>query len=532
MLNSNYARSALFVDFDNIYITLRQQEGLPTADEFAQNPHRWLQWLENEMSLDHLGDGFLFRRILIRKCYINPAAFPNFRPFFTRAAFEVIDCPPLTQGGKTSSDIHMVMDIMDALHMPTHFDEFILLSADADFTPVLLRVRLHDRRSTVLAAGFPSPAYRSACDYLPSMSLFLQQALGLGQPEDENGRENGVPNPTPEQVLDHLAEVLEQKVGVNGIIYADELPALYKRVDEFRESTTWLDFRSLRRLTKAVVDRRPEWSIVEDLEEGSWGIRVRISAFPLPEIATTSKTGVTTAIPLAENAQPDHLRPQIARLVVEEVRHSTKPVVMAVLASTVMERFGNELAASGWLGAHSFKGLLEQLDLDGLKLNNQIPGYVYDPLQHNLAALGSKALAEDRKTRLREEFARKYAELEPLAWQIHQITDMPYLLPEHYALILGQIARAVNESGFQGPETVRLVRERCVERGVPVAHGQINFIVGGIYYGGHPLGQPGTEETPEALVEPLCANVFNLCQSAQWTLAEDEKLLVRSWFPI
>jgi uncharacterized LabA/DUF88 family protein len=53
----------------------------------------------------------------------------------------VVDCPPLTQRGKTSADVYMVMDVLDALEHKTEFDEFIILSSDADFTPVLLRLR-------------------------------------------------------------------------------------------------------------------------------------------------------------------------------------------------------------------------------------------------------------------------------------------------------------------------------------------------------------------------------------------------------
>ena len=44
-------------------------------------------------------------------------------------------------GPKTGTDIHMVMDVLDTLEHRTRFDEFIVLSGDADFTPVLLRLR-------------------------------------------------------------------------------------------------------------------------------------------------------------------------------------------------------------------------------------------------------------------------------------------------------------------------------------------------------------------------------------------------------
>src|SRR6185436_94359 len=82
-------------------------------------------------------------------------------------------------GGKTSADIQMVMDILDALGHATRFDEFIILSGDADFTPVLLRLSKHDRQSAVLAVGPASAAYKAACDLLIDQDTFLEEAIGV-----------------------------------------------------------------------------------------------------------------------------------------------------------------------------------------------------------------------------------------------------------------------------------------------------------------------------------------------------------------
>jgi hypothetical protein len=149
----SYVRTALFVDFDNVYSNLNAID--PAAGEaFATDPDRWLRWMQEDMGQvvrDVAEDAG--REILVRACYLNPVMYGRFRPFFTRAAFRVVDCPPLTTRGKNSADIYMVLDILDALEHPTSFDEFILLSADADFTPVMLRLRAHDRRTVLLATG-------------------------------------------------------------------------------------------------------------------------------------------------------------------------------------------------------------------------------------------------------------------------------------------------------------------------------------------------------------------------------------------
>lgn len=79
----------------------------------------------------------------------------------------------------------MVLDIIDLLQAETRCDEFIVFSADADFTPVLRKLRRHDRRTTVLAIGFPSAAYQASADLLIDERLFVREALGLGPPTAE-----------------------------------------------------------------------------------------------------------------------------------------------------------------------------------------------------------------------------------------------------------------------------------------------------------------------------------------------------------
>ncbi len=152
-------RCALFVDFDNVYLGLRRLDPA-AAEAFANSPAHWLAALEAGSD----EDGEFTRRFLVRACYLNPSAFSQFRPNFTRAGFSVVDCPSLTQQGKSSADINLVLDAVDALAGPTRYDEFVILSADADFTPLALRFRAADRRVTIITAGPAASAYRAVAD--------------------------------------------------------------------------------------------------------------------------------------------------------------------------------------------------------------------------------------------------------------------------------------------------------------------------------------------------------------------------------
>lgn len=167
--------SALYVDFDNIYTRILEADP-DAARAFGFSPYRWVRWIENHALRILYGDG-VRRRILKRTCYLNPERYREFRNPFIRSAFQVVDCPPLTARGKTSTDIHLVMDCMDDLSHSTHFDEFIILSGDADFTPLLIRLQEHARRTLVLSVGYSSPAYAAAASWRIREDWFLQQAL-------------------------------------------------------------------------------------------------------------------------------------------------------------------------------------------------------------------------------------------------------------------------------------------------------------------------------------------------------------------
>ncbi|MFF0989315.1 NYN domain-containing protein [Kocuria nitroreducens] len=172
-------RAALYIDFDNFFGGLLSSDP-KAALELVERPSVWLHRLTAGADDD---DG---RRWLVLRCYMNPAGyiahpldpeerlyFSKFRPFFTQAGVEVVDCPCLTRQHKNGADIRIVVDVMSALQSPTHYDEFVLASADADFTPLLQVLRAHDRRATVIATSLTAKAYEALADrYLDEQDLF------------------------------------------------------------------------------------------------------------------------------------------------------------------------------------------------------------------------------------------------------------------------------------------------------------------------------------------------------------------------
>lgn len=175
-------RTAMFVDFDNVYIGLRRLDP-DAAEAFATDPGHWLSELESGSD----ADGDFSRRFLVRACYLNPSVFSRFRPNFTRAGFQVVDCPSLTQQGKSSADINLVLDAVDALDADTRYDEFVIVSADADFTPLVQRCRAADRRVTIITASPAASAYRAVADTVitaDDLAELVTAGRGAAEPSD------------------------------------------------------------------------------------------------------------------------------------------------------------------------------------------------------------------------------------------------------------------------------------------------------------------------------------------------------------
>lgn len=169
---------AVFVDYDNIYLSLKRKSD-EAAKRFATDTQSWLKQIELGALITPTNNfaNNLERRMVMSRCYGNPVprrngrdnstdmhSFPFVRHNFLKAGFEIADCPPLTAQLKNSSDIRMVMDIRDFLEHDTYFDEFVILSGDADFTPVLHRLRAHARRTVIFANEYTAAPYTAICD--------------------------------------------------------------------------------------------------------------------------------------------------------------------------------------------------------------------------------------------------------------------------------------------------------------------------------------------------------------------------------
>lgn len=504
-------KTALYVDFDNIYLGLRQLDEA-AAERFATDPARWLAWMERGMPSQDEEDASIVlqpRDILIRRCYLNPRDFGRHRPNFTRAAFSVIDCPPLTAQGKNSADIYMVMDIIDTLEHKTRFDEFIILSGDADFMPVLLRLRAHDRQTAILAAGPASDAYKAACDLIIQEDVFIEYALGMAaDAEKEEAQQRPLPaQPTASnEILDAMAAKLYAQASANGRILATDLPRFYMSHPGFRDSN-WFGFYSLRALTVDLAKRHPGLRLTEG---DPW--RVTVHAPFRPARARRAETPSRSETVSPEEELRQRIRQQVRRLVAA----ASAPVDLTTAASEIANRLGQQVIDSHWAGAGTLRELVTEIDDTAFDFAPEpAPGYLYDPKRHELP----------------REIARPQApplprELTSLVSRIHQATGTPDLTPDQYATLFEAIAAELSENTYNLTHTSKAVRDRCIERGQTISRADVGFVLKGIIYKGHRFSK---RDTAPSLARVFRHSVLARCEDVELQLGEEETNLVDRW---
>jgi NYN domain len=254
--------SAIFVDFDNIYGCLYRQ--LPSAAKsFANEPAFWLDALRNMRGNEQEETSHNF---VVRRCYMNPAGliqgdnepFSRFRQHFVRDGWEVIDTPPLTSRGKTSADIQIVMDIMDAIAHFEHVGEYVIMAADADYTPIVIRLRKHMKKTVVYAATNTAVAYRAACDSIIDEKQFIELFHDTEVPvaaapvQADSGRSMIA---QAEIKLDDVRDKLQRHFEESGLDYNAPLPSIgHLLMNEFGKeiSKDWLGYKTLRELVRHV----------------------------------------------------------------------------------------------------------------------------------------------------------------------------------------------------------------------------------------------------------------------------------------
>ncbi len=83
--------------------------------------------------------------IVVRKAYCDWTRYERYKRAMHESNFELIDIPHLSQSGKNSADIRMVVDALDLCYTKNHLDTFVVISGDSDFSPLVSKLRENNK---------------------------------------------------------------------------------------------------------------------------------------------------------------------------------------------------------------------------------------------------------------------------------------------------------------------------------------------------------------------------------------------------
>lgn len=494
--------SALFVDYDNVYLSLKRRSE-DAAARFAQAPSTWVKEIvSGRLIRRETPTPAQRRRLVVNRVYGNPvprragrdaANDPNsfifVRHHFIRSGFEVIDCPPLTAQLKNGSDIRMAIDVRDMIEHRTRFDEFILLSGDADFTPVLHRLREYDREVVIYANDHTAQPYTALCDgrieEQDFVDFLLSDALPAPEWQDRGRLGGGEPHlDTARAVGQAVHQALKQDA-------SEPLPA-------------------------ALSGRGREATLASGRQRAAQGRKEE------PTIRA-----------LMEDFQ--QIGAEILDLVVRAVAEAEKPVPIAYLANRAMKELGHaKTVGTNWAGCGGFLNFLSQNLPDNLRLSEAPPHCVYDPARHQDEGAAEE---EQRQSGLQRgpgmaaaaqgSGNSRLSDLQNSITRIYEASKAPPLPPSEYQLLFSLIAAEVSERGFQPGRTVDAVLARAEENGVRFANQDVAFVISAV-----DDVDPWLENSrsPASIARAYRDVILSRCKKAGLELTDDEHQLIQVWF--
>jgi NYN domain len=512
--------SVVFVDYDNIYMSLKRKSE-EAAKRFAKDATSWLREIENGRLITPTNASFgaAPRRIVMNRCYGNPVprrnphdnstdmnSFPFVRHHFLRAGFEVIDCPPLTAQLKNSADIRMVMDVRDLLMHDTYFDEFIILSGDADFTPVLIRLRAHARRTVIFANEFTAAPYTAICDGEVRETNLIELILA-GELPDNSGEE--LPGAAPRgKIEDARRAILAEVVaGVRASAAPVPLEALADRAlralgHEKTIATGWAGAGSFRELLRRNL---PE--------------EIRLTGEP-PYLAFDAKRHL------------DEPAPRVALEVHDVASEIGAPGSAAQIAAAAPEPLPHfEPAPIGQRPAAAGPAAARRPALEG----PPAPSYRPPPLQQEAvvpqhaeaAAPLPRAPAPQQPAAPAPQRAEAPSAIQQSIARIQEACQAPPMAPPEYRLLFEIMAKEINDNDLIGAQTLTNITQRAQERGLDVRRDDVRFVLEVVSE-----ADPWFEQGASAnLFAGRFRNfVVARCRGQGLNLSADELDLIDAWF--
>ena len=497
--------TTVFVDYDNVYLSLKRKSE-EAAKRFSKDASRWIKEIETGRLMTPTNGPAVpdSRRIVINRCYGNPvprrnqndnstdmSSFPFVRHHFLRAGFEVIDCPPLTAQLKNSADIRMVMDVRDILTHDTRFDEFVILSGDADFTPVLHRLRSHARRTVIYSNDNTAAPYTAICDAEIRESDFLALLLEGQLPGDAvaDARPEMQSLPSASNIDALRTEILGEVI--SAVRAADQPVPLEALAD-----------RAVRNLgyDKTVGSGWGGIGSFRDLLAKGLPEEIRLSS--QPPYCVYDATRAVQQQPMGEARRIEPRRAETSRAAEPApapVHRNMPPLLGAI------QQAQRTAGPTSGPPAQASRGPLAPAQSDALSGQPGLPHpQPYAPRAGEGATLIQQSIA-----------------------RIHEASQAPTLSPPDYRTLFDVMAQEIGTNGPAGAQTLANIVKRAQDMGLDIRRDDVRFVLDVVGE-----GDPWfTQGVSASLFASRFRNfVVARCRSQGLNLSADELDLIEAWF--
>jgi len=221
-------------------------------------------------------------RVLVKRAYADWSRYRDARHELQNAGLGLIEMPSAREGAKNRADIQMAVDAMELAYSREHVDNFVIVSGDSDFTPLVGKLRELNKR--VIGVGNRESASElliANCDEFIFYDSLAAKAGGTSP------RRTGGAEVNPVQLLQETLTAL-QREGVEWPLASVAKDSMRRKYPAFDESdhgystfSKFLEDASAKGMIRLETDPRSGTYRVE-LAEG------REAALPPVPVATAA----------------------------------------------------------------------------------------------------------------------------------------------------------------------------------------------------------------------------------------------------
>lgn len=139
-VGSNLYNVALFIDYENVYLNLLEQNSNVIRDGFFEKIREWCR--KNNRRLV---------KIAVYCNYDNEDLHNSFHQSLLQSYG--VESIHTSNQGKNFADLQITIDVLTAMHLNDNIDEFMIMSNDKDMTPLLNNIRYNKRKVSIVTVG-------------------------------------------------------------------------------------------------------------------------------------------------------------------------------------------------------------------------------------------------------------------------------------------------------------------------------------------------------------------------------------------